>query len=75
VSFGPRNSSIGRCENVSLILERRFPVDAGSFEVISYRKTFFSFPNNPGNVIFVVSLEVGSLKVVLWTKNYKMQGS
>jgi len=53
VSFGPRNSSIGRCENVSLILERRFPVDAGLFDVMSYRKTFFSFPNNPDNVIFV----------------------
>ena len=55
MSFGPRNSSIGRCENLSRILDLRLTVDAGLFGVISYRKTFFSFPNNPGNVIFYLA--------------------
>lgn len=52
VSFGPRNSSTGRCENVSLILKRRFPFDAGSSEAISYRKTFSSFPEIAAIVIW-----------------------
>ena len=71
MSFGPRNSSIGRCENLSLILELRFAVDAGLFGVISYRKTFFSFPNKPANVIFYLANSLVLPNIIHSLENYK----
>ncbi len=71
VSFGPRNSSTGRCENVSLILKRRFPFDAGSSEAISYRKTFSSFPEIGAMSFGRPASSELSLKLILRAKNYK----
>ena len=71
VSFGPRNSSIGRCENLSRILDLRLTVDAGLSGVISYRKTFFSFPNRPANVIFYLANSLLLPNIIHSLENYK----
>ena len=72
MSFGPRNSSIGLCENLSLILDLRFTVDAGLIGVVSYRKTLFSLSISLGKVICVSHKARLLLNIVFWIENYKM---